>query len=230
MEQQQDKAPRYAQDIIHTTAHTWQTCDISQLAAGLSGFQAALAKVAIKKDGDASYFAGGKNHTRHYLTLDGILAAVRPLLASNGLSVVQSLAGDFVCTLIIHTSGQQLGTLTPFAAIDDAKKSVLQNIGAGLTYLRRYALCAALGISADADDDGASNTASAPAENPQGLPLIPYNRQAYDKAALVLLKDGTLAEVEKKVYIDAGAKVAIYKLALEMSQAATAAEAANEQK
>jgi hypothetical protein len=41
----------------------------------------------------------------------------------------------------------------------------MQKYGAALTYARRYAWAAALGIASDEDDDG--NTASAPSQNAQ---------------------------------------------------------------
>lgn len=213
MEQQPKK---YAEDIINTSAHTWQTQSVSNLAAALAQFHAKLSGVSLKKDGES--------YNNKYLTLDNILAKIRPILAEFGLSVLQYLAGEDLATVILHASGEQMAVLTPFQSIQDNKRSNLQNVGAGMTYLRRYALSAALCISVDVDDDG-QTTEQINKPNPENLPLIPYNRKAYDKAALAILKDGSLAEVEKKVYIPYNVEVTLYKLALEMAQTAPEAEA-----
>ena len=229
--QTEQNAPKYAQDIIHTTAHTWQTASLAGLAPALAQFQAKLAKASIKKDGAVSYTdRGGKKHERNYLTLDGILHVVRPLLAECGLSVIQHRAGDDLATIILHDSGEQLGALMPFEAIQDNGRSNLQNLGAGLSYLRRYALCAALGISADADDDGeAKEQPSNEKPNAAGLPVLPYTRAAYDKAALRILSDGTLTEVEKHYFIPYNVEATLYKMALDFNKKADEAEAATAQ-
>jgi len=94
------------------------------------------------------------NKERKYLTLDSILHAVRPALASQGLFIMQHLAGDSLITIIQHESGQFIQSYFPFQTMQGSGTNNLQNLGGGLTYLRRYALTAILGIAADEDDDG----------------------------------------------------------------------------
>jgi hypothetical protein len=118
----------------------------------------------------------GKNRTANigtyryqYADLSDVLDAVTPVLSSNGLSVQQSTVTDDngrigVATLIIHASGQWVSFAPLYLGGGGGKA---QDAGSAITYARRYSICAALGIVADEDDDGAiaSKKASAPAKH-----------------------------------------------------------------
>jgi hypothetical protein len=88
-----------------------------------------------------------------YADLASILDQVRPVLARHGLAISQSIGGEHgvvtVTTTLHHTSGEsiQWGPL-PGPAGPDWK-----TLGGAITYARRYALTAALGLSADDDKD-----------------------------------------------------------------------------
>lgn len=94
-----------------------------------------------------------------YASLPGIIDHVRPVLASHGLAVTQeTITADTgpgarigVVTRITHRSGEWLefGPLWLMPTKPDP-----QAAGSAITYARRYALAAALGIAADEDDDG----------------------------------------------------------------------------
>lgn len=95
-----------------------------------------------------------------YASLDGILDAVRPVLAKHGLALSQSIWSSDgrvgVKTLVVHSDGFiELGDLSVATKPD----TTAQQIGAALTYLRRQSIQAAMGIATDMDDDG--NAASA---------------------------------------------------------------------
>lgn len=99
-----------------------------------------------------------------YLTLSGILDAVRHPLAANGLAIVQSMrvqeATTILVTKLIHESGEEISSEMPITILADAQK-----LGSLITYYKRYQLQALLGIStADEDDDG--NLVSAPQSQP----------------------------------------------------------------
>lgn len=98
-----------------------------------------------------------------YAPLSDILDGIKPLLAKNGLFIVQelrSIDGKVgVCTLITHTSGEWLET-EPFLLTMD--KDTAQGAGSCVTYARRYALSAILGISSEDDDDGNAASGKAP--------------------------------------------------------------------
>lgn len=90
-----------------------------------------------------------------YITLDGILETVRPILSKHGLCVLQEATGDgeyiFVKTKLAHVSGEILETdilkMKP-------QKNDPQSMGSCITYAKRYQLAALLGICESVDDDG----------------------------------------------------------------------------
>lgn len=90
-----------------------------------------------------------------YAPLNEVLNLVRPILTKYGLSIIQSPSaqGDSVTvtTIILHESGEWI-RLDPLTL--KADKNTAQGIGSAITYARRYALSAALGISSEDDDDG----------------------------------------------------------------------------
>ena len=138
-------------NVIYLTPQLFQTEQTNDLTSALVAFQQAFDKVSLKKD--------AKNpHLRNqYLSLDNIINTVRPLLADAGLTIVQDLAGEYLTTVIYHTSGQFRGSAMPFSPMSGNKgTNALQELGGGITYAKRYALSAALCISVDSDDDGQS--------------------------------------------------------------------------
>jgi hypothetical protein len=94
------------------------------------------------------------NYSYKYADLGDILAAVLPILHHHGLAFAQSpldLDGRVgVETRIYHSAGH-VETFGPFYLPGG---NTPQTAGSALTYARRYSACAALGISADEDDDG----------------------------------------------------------------------------
>ncbi len=90
-----------------------------------------------------------------YAPLNEILNDVRPLLSKYGLSVLQMPSGDdqevHITTLLMHESGEWIESCP--LKMKPAKNDP-QGIGSAITYGRRYALAAILGISSEDDDDG----------------------------------------------------------------------------
>lgn len=126
-----------------------QTENISELILAMVNFNSEFQTTKLIKD--------GKNeHLRNkYLTLDNILNTVRPILTKHGLVIVQALAGEYLITSIYHVSGQFIQSEMPFHPMSGNKgTNALQELGGGITYAKRYAISAMLGISVDADDDG----------------------------------------------------------------------------
>lgn len=89
-----------------------------------------------------------------YADLSAIEEAVRGALDLNGLCVVQTTevlaAGSVLVTTLYHESGQWVSGQYPLNPV----KNDPQGMGSAVTYGRRYALSALLGIVADEDDDG----------------------------------------------------------------------------
>ena len=94
-------------------------------------------------------------HKSKYSTIEDYVNAAKPVLAKHGLSISQApnlLETQFVLTTILmHESGEHIVSNQPiFAAKQDA-----QSMGSAITYARRYAYGAVLGMaSGDFDDDG----------------------------------------------------------------------------
>lgn len=107
-----------------------------------------------RKNCDNPYFKS------RYADLSECMKCILPALNSQGLFLTQEIknlenSNIQIDTIVLHEGGAQrtLGTL-----VVNVNKSgnILQNMGGALTYGRRYAVCAAFGLSADDDDDGNS--------------------------------------------------------------------------
>lgn len=123
-----------------------QSESITELAAALAKAQAEIG--AAKRDSENPHFK-----TR-YADLASVWDAIRQPLTKNGLSVVQAPGTDdtgavTMTTTMMHLSGQWMrSTVGCKPAKTDA-----QAVGSVITYLRRYALAAMVGVAPD-DDDG----------------------------------------------------------------------------
>lgn len=122
-----------------------------KLAKALSLAQAEMP--AIGKDSVNPHFRS------KFASLAAIVTAMRPVLAKHGLSVIQwpicegAMIG--LNTALMHESGEMVeGRFWIPVAEKDLGNP--QSFGKLMTYLRRYSLCAILGIVADDDDDAES--------------------------------------------------------------------------
>ena len=93
-----------------------------------------------------------------YADLGSIIEAARPVMAKNGLTFSQLVyrdeTGIGVETVLMHASGEWISSRLSVEVGDERGKSTAQVAGSVITYLRRYALAAILGIYADEDTDG----------------------------------------------------------------------------
>ena len=133
----------------YLTSNVWQTDSVTNLITALIAFNKDFDEVTLKKDAQNPHL---KNK---YVSLDNLLNTVRPILTKNNLVFTQELAGESLVTCIYHSSGEFKGSAMPFYPMSENRgTNLLQNIGGGITYAKRYALSALLGISVDTDDDG----------------------------------------------------------------------------
>jgi hypothetical protein len=146
---------------------------IDQLAQALNKAQGALE--GAEKN--------AKGHKHEYADLTEVWRVARPVLANNGLAILQIFdrteTGTILITLLTHESGQFVESRLPLMAVTD-----YHALGSAVTYSRRYSLAAILGIApAGEDDDG---QATMP---PQDSPRIgkrasyPQRAKAKDKTA-----------------------------------------------
>lgn len=120
----------------------------------------------VKKESDNPFF-GSK-----YADLHGYIEATEAALTAQGLVVVQSTEvheGNRVMlnTRLYHESGEYLdGGLYPLIVTPDKNdQATAQGYGSALTYARRYAYGALLGLAAEDDD---ANDASGKAQEGKG--------------------------------------------------------------
>ncbi len=187
-------------EIIRLTPQLWQTFEIQELSKAIISFSADFQKASLKADSQ------NKHLRNKYVSLDGLLNTIRPILTKNKLSVSQDLAGEYLITTLMHESGQFKGSAMIFNPMSDNRgTNNLQQIGGGITYAKRYAIAALLAISTDVDDDAHSMAGKkvAPAKKVD-LPVGMYGH-----AGNAYLRDGNFESVEKKYTMSAETKKVI---------------------
>lgn len=121
---------------------------INELAAALAKAQAMI-KGAVK-DANNPFFK------TQYADLTSVWDACRDALTKNGLSVIQcpeqsDIGGIAIETTLLHSSGQ---FITSRYVMPVKNSSDAQAVGSAITYARRYALSAMVGVAPTDDDDG----------------------------------------------------------------------------
>tara|TARA_X000001316_G_C910651_1_gene26077 strand:- start:18 stop:668 length:651 start_codon:yes stop_codon:yes gene_type:complete len=146
-----------------------ESIDSKEIYAGLVSI---TNKMQAEKDGKNPHFRSD------YMTLDGILNTVKPILQEAGMAIVQSTVcseDKIICTTrLIHESGQWLSN----SCYVHADKNTPQGYGSAITYARRYAICSLLGI-AEMDDDG--NEAESASKKSSAAPAAKVNKPATSK-------------------------------------------------
>lgn len=128
---------------------------INELATALAAVQGAMEPARMNA---VNPFLKNK-----YADLNSVIESVKLLLAENGLSYVQMPNTPPIeygpaiglTTRLMHSSGQWIEeTYTMPMPSEERGKSMMQVAGSAISYARRYALSAMLGIVADEDSDG----------------------------------------------------------------------------
>lgn len=138
---------------------------VGSLAAALAKAQLAMDNVPKDKQ------AYGYKHA----DLAGCIDAAKKQLGDNGLSVAQLIVYDGdknqhnLISLLLHESGQWLKSTFQIESVIMKQCNSLQQLGAGISYARRYAFCALVGLAQE-DDDAASIPKSAPKNEPIPAP------------------------------------------------------------
>ena len=132
--------------------------------AALAEFQSEVPPLV--KDKSVSY---GDTHYKH-ASLGSIAQAIREPLKRHGLSYRFTIENDengiSVACVVTHVQGHSEPTKMGSPSDSSGKKNPIQSLGSSVTYLQRYTLIAALGLTtADEDMDGRS-----PQREPEGQP------------------------------------------------------------
>lgn len=134
----------------------YMSATIGTLATALCEFQKEITGVAKN---NSNPFYGSK-----YADLAAIWQTIREPLTKNGLCLIQlPCSADpkvaKMTTMLIHTSGEYMGSSFSLALLRDKKGVGLveqhdpQTVGSAITYARRYGIVSILGIHQE-DDDG----------------------------------------------------------------------------
>ena len=138
---------------------------INELAKALCAFQA---EVETAKKGSSGF-------NYKYADFCQVIATAKPLLAKNFLSVSQSLSHteqgfNTIVTTLLHASGQYMQSECIIPQLAAGKNmNAAQALGASISYMRRYAYQAILGMTSE--DNDAATTAppmNQPTFNQQG--------------------------------------------------------------
>lgn len=167
---------------------------IKELSKALVEFHKKVGKV-VKDSIGKIQTKSGASYSYKYATISSILDAVQESLNECGLSVIQFPVGEYgLETMLSHTSGEYMISAYTMKPANETP----QGHGSRLTYQRRYAMAAILGINIDEDDDGA--LASMAPQQLQKQQQAPQQTQQPAKKILTqeALNDKFMAWVFKK--------------------------------
>lgn len=118
---------------------------LNELFSALSKAQSSI--LSAKKDSTNPFFKS------KFADLASVWDAIRKPLTDNGLCIIQTCEGQigamFIITWLGHSSGQWMKSRCPL----NPAKNDPQSLGSVITYMKRYALSAIVGVVADEDDD-----------------------------------------------------------------------------
>jgi hypothetical protein len=145
--------PNWNGSPTHSVSIARESPETGQIAFALVSALSKLRNPPRNRSVEVSTRGGGKYSFR-YATLDKILDMARPVLAAEGLVLFQPIStnekgGLVLVTRLLHRSGEWMETSIPLPTPGGDP----QSFGSAVTYLRRYAVTALLGIASDEDDD-----------------------------------------------------------------------------
>lgn len=132
-----------------------------------------LFAAVLKAQGDFETLPKDKQgYGYKYTDLDTVISYLRPILKSNGIGFMQTLTTiegkSGLTTRLFNAEGEWIEDTTFLPEVQLKGTNPAQNMGAAITYMKRYALCAILGISSDEDTD--AEVENKPAPKPQQKP------------------------------------------------------------
>lgn len=146
---------------------------INNIAKALSCFQAKVEPIKKNQDVEVIKKAGGK-YIFSYADLGSIFEGIKKILGEFGLSYSQIIQenGSKLITILMHESGEWVQSEIALMMHGDIK-----SYGGDITYKRRYALSAILGLATENDDDGSQ----APDQIVQGKDIVQEKEQQKEK-------------------------------------------------
>lgn len=160
-----------------------------------------------------------KGYGYRYTDLDTVITTLRPVLQECGLGFTQGVcvydtesggAVDALVTIVFDVDGNSEEFRARIPSLGQSKMNGAQCLGAAITYMRRYALCAVFGLSSDEDTDAVVQPAPAPLvrgneqqqisammrdKNPDGSRV--FTDDECDNIRRVISDDGVLTAYER---------------------------------
>lgn len=135
-----------------------QSEKLNEIAAALAPALARIKNIPPDSKAKIPLKAGGSFEYK-FLSLPDLTKHVRDVFKDVGLAFMQEVSAPAagaigVTTRILHLSGQWIDMGPLYMPADGGAR----DIGSAITYARRYALAAAVGLAADEDDDGEKAT------------------------------------------------------------------------
>lgn len=160
--------------------------EVGTLADALAKAQGEFPRILKDKEANA-----GK-YTYAYADLADVIDGIKVALSKYSIAYTQPTRirdGALVLvTKLMHPSGQELEAEWPLPA-----RGTAQEMGAALTYARRYSLCSILGVAAEIDNDG-DDTKKKPAKKSDAEAVSPFevvtmdgDLKAFSKASAYLI-------------------------------------------
>ena len=98
-----------------------------------------------------------KGYGYNYTELKTLLGLCKPVLDKCGLVIMQPLQIGSIDTILVHAeSGEGIVSTKDYEIVALKGMNNYQSEGAGISYMRRYAVASILGIVSDEDIDGAT--------------------------------------------------------------------------
>jgi len=149
--------------------------ETKQITAALAAFHKTVG--TIEKSARAQY--------GNFADLSTVLSAITPALSQHGLALVQTFdvqeGEDILCTRLLHTSGETLNGFCRLVRVEGGggRQNPLHLWGGSVTYMRRYAALAMVGLAAGMEDDD-GDIADPPPRKVQAKKVTPAKIEGWD--------------------------------------------------
>ncbi len=208
MDAENDTDPTFVPDELATNkltiGHVECSPTIGKIATALAKAQGKFERVHKDSKAEVKKKDGTYLYSYTYATLADSLAAVSAALAENEIALLQptccSRGGVSVTTILAHSSGEWMASDLAMPV----EETRAQAVGSAITYARRYALQAFIGIAPD-DDDGGDAHKNPPASKPTPKANPPAKKPPPKSKAAAPNGDGNVRERLSKVleqYLD----------------------------
>lgn len=168
--------------------------EINEIASALAKAQAEMS--------NPSFDSQNPHFRNRYASLAAVRNSTIPVLARNGISVLQDVCmvdNGIACeTILTHASGQQMRSKPIVLPLS---KADAQGIGSAITYARRYQLMAMCGVAGDDDDDAEAAVTSQPANHRQNNVKAKEYAERFADAVQSGI-DGAVYEIHREIVTD----------------------------